>query len=247
MAETRYAQIARTLAARIASGELPVGTVLPKEVDLAETLGVSRQTVRSAIQALQQQGLVSRRRKAGTRVEAAQPTGHYQQSLTSLDDLIQYGARHTRVLHETATVVVDRALAQEMQCDPGSRWLRISFVRADGSPGGLPIGWTDVYVDAEQSDVSDLPRRIAAAPDTLVATLLEEAYGRRVAQVNQELRGALVPAALADALRCPAGAAALKIVRRYLDAEGALIDLSITIHPADRYVYNMQLMRQGLG
>ncbi|XAH23689.1 GntR family transcriptional regulator [Xylophilus sp. GW821-FHT01B05] len=244
MADTRYAQIARDLAARMASGEMPVGTVLPKEVDLAESLGVSRHTIRAAITELQQLGLVSRRRKAGTRVEAATPTGHYRQSLTSLEDLVHFGATHTRVLRGTATVVADRALAGQLGCAPGSRWLRVSFVRMDGSPSGLPMGWTDVYVDAEQGDVSDLPARIEAAPDMLVSTLLEAHYGRRVAQVRQDVQGALVPPELAEALQAPAGAPALRIVRRYLDGAGQLIDLSITVHPADRYTFSVQLTRE---
>lgn len=244
MAEVRYVQIARDLAAQMASGALPVGSILPKEVDLAVTLGVSRHTVRAAIQELEQLGLVSRRRKFGTRVEASNPSGQYRQALTTLDDLIHFGEIHTRVLQSTATVVADRALARQLGCDPGSRWLQISFMRMDAAPQPKPMGWTDVYVDAEQGDVSSLPSRISESPDVLVATLLEAHYGRRVAQVRQEVHGALVPAELAVALQAEPGSPALRIVRRYLDEAGRLIDLSVTLHPADRYIFSVQLTRE---
>ncbi|QHJ01265.1 GntR family transcriptional regulator [Xylophilus rhododendri] len=244
MADVLYVQIARDLAARIASGELAVGSVLPKEVDLAVTLGVSRHTLRAAIQELEQLGLVSRRRKLGTRVEAREPSGHYRQALSSLEDLIHYGQAHGRVLQSTRTVVADRALARQIGCAAGSTWLKISFMRLDGAAEPKPIGWTDVYVDAEQGDVSSLPERVAGSPDVLVATLLETHYGRRVAQVRQDVHGALVPAELAEALQAEAGTPALRIVRRYLDEAGRLIDLSITLHPADRYVFSMQLTRE---
>ncbi|MCZ2495172.1 GntR family transcriptional regulator [Xylophilus sp. Kf1] len=244
MAEVLYVQIARDLAARMASGELPVGTVLPKEVDLAASLGVSRHTVRAAIHELEQLGLVSRRRKLGTRVEASKPGGHYRQSLTSLEDLIHFGEIHTRVLQSTRTVVADRALARQIGCDPGSRWLKISFMRMDGSAVAQPMGWTDVYVDEEQGDVSDLPRRIAESPDVLVATLLETHFGRRVARVRQDVQGSAVPPELAAALQAEAGSPALRIVRRYLDDAGRLIDLSVTLHPADRYTFSVQLTRE---
>ena len=51
---TRYAEVARTLTAQIGDGTYPVGSLLPKEVNLAQTLGVSRSTVRNALQELQQ-------------------------------------------------------------------------------------------------------------------------------------------------------------------------------------------------
>ncbi|NSL19695.1 GntR family transcriptional regulator, partial [Tatlockia micdadei] len=79
MAETRYAQVARDLSERIASGEYAVGALLPTELELCDRYGVSRHTVRAAIAELQQSGLVSRRKKVGTRVEAAQPHAHYRQ------------------------------------------------------------------------------------------------------------------------------------------------------------------------
>ncbi|MGM2880247.1 GntR family transcriptional regulator, partial [Bacillus cereus group sp. BC57] len=86
----RYAQVARDLSERIASGEYAVGGLLPTELELCERYGVSRHTVRAAIAELQQSGLVSRRKKVGTRVEAAQPHAHYRQALTSLEDLVQF-------------------------------------------------------------------------------------------------------------------------------------------------------------
>ena len=117
-------------------------------------------------------------------------------------------------------------------------------MRMDSGPQSKPMGWTDVYVDAEQGDVSSLPSRVAESPDVLVATLLETHYGRRVAQVKQDVQGALVPPDLAATLQAEPGSPALRIVRRYLDEAGRLIDLSVTVHPADRYMFSVQLTRE---
>ncbi|TJX00371.1 GntR family transcriptional regulator, partial [Neisseria gonorrhoeae] len=62
MAETRYAQVARDLAEGIGNGRFPVGSVLPKELELCEQYGASRHTVRAAIRELQDLGLVSRKK-----------------------------------------------------------------------------------------------------------------------------------------------------------------------------------------
>ena len=71
--EPRYAALARQIAQDITGGQHPVGSLLPGEIELAEQHGVSRATVRMAMRQLQDMGLISRRKRAGTRVEASQP------------------------------------------------------------------------------------------------------------------------------------------------------------------------------
>ena len=53
MSETRYAQVARDLAEGIGNGRFPVGSLLPKELELCEQYAASRHTVRAAIRELQ--------------------------------------------------------------------------------------------------------------------------------------------------------------------------------------------------
>jgi GntR family transcriptional regulator len=61
-----YLQIASQLRDRIDSGELPTGSALPSERDLAEMLGVSRMTARHAVMVLESEGYVSRHTPRGT-------------------------------------------------------------------------------------------------------------------------------------------------------------------------------------
>ena len=66
-----------------------------------------------------------------------------------MEDLVQFGAAHTRVVREIEDVVADRALAKALGCAAGTRWLRISSLRLNGEPGAAPIGWTDVYMHSK--------------------------------------------------------------------------------------------------
>jgi GntR family transcriptional regulator len=59
-------EIASALIERIRSGELPPGTRLPSEPQLAQSLGVSRNSVREAISVLREQGLIETRQGIGT-------------------------------------------------------------------------------------------------------------------------------------------------------------------------------------
>ncbi|MBI2240989.1 MAG: FadR family transcriptional regulator [Magnetospirillum gryphiswaldense] len=63
-------RVADRILARIASGEWPVGQRLPGERQLAEDMGVSRVSVRAALQTLKTQGLLDAVQGGGTRVVA---------------------------------------------------------------------------------------------------------------------------------------------------------------------------------
>jgi len=241
MAETRYARIARDLTQRIAAGEYAVGGLLPTELQLCAQYGVSRHTMRAAIEQLQQSGLVSRRKKAGTRVEAAVPHTQYRQTLGSLHDLMQFGAAHAREVQRMQEVVLDQQQAQELDCPPGSRWLEICSLRRDAAT--LPIAWTTVYVDAARFAVKKVAKHVRATPGELVSSLLETHCDVRITQVHQSVTGMLVPPALADVLQAAPGEAALRIVRRYLDGDGQLVTVSVSLHPASRYTLSMRLHR----
>ena len=85
-----YHQLAEQLSAAISDGTLQPGDPFENEVALAQRLGLSRPTVRRAIQEMVDQGLLVRRRGLGTRV--ANRKVHRRAELTSLfDDLRRAG------------------------------------------------------------------------------------------------------------------------------------------------------------
>ncbi|CAG9268766.1 GntR family transcriptional regulator [Paraburkholderia unamae] len=235
----RHSEIARQLTEAIRSGQYQVGALLPTELELCEQFGTSRHTVRAALQELQQLGFVSRRKNVGTRVESSRPTGAYQ-ALATVDDLALFGATHVRVVRNIQQTVVDLDTARELGCVGGSRWLQISSLRMDEANSGEPIGWTDVYIEPGYKEVGDM---IRAAPNTLISSLIETHYGRQIAHIQQEIHAVAVDAALAGELNVDAGTPALKIIRRYMDSSNQIFEISVSIHPADRFTFSMQLTR----
>src|ERR671916_953032 len=93
-----YFQLAQAIEGAIAGGALPAGSRLENEVLLAQRYGLSRPTVRRAVQELVDQGLLVRKRGVGTQV--IQPHVRRSVELTSLyDDLARGGeAPSTEVL-----------------------------------------------------------------------------------------------------------------------------------------------------
>ena len=236
----RRGDLTRDLANGIASGRYPVGSLLPPELELCTQYGASRHTMRVAIGELVQLGLVSRRKRAGTRVETQTPPEVYRQSLSSLAELTQFGQTHRRVVQEAVEVVADFALAKTLGCPAGSRWLRISSVRLDARPATPPVAWTDVYVP---SDAADIVARMRASPEALVSTLIERRLGRPIVEVTQDATAVPLPERLARPLQADAGSPALRIVRRYVDAAGEVLEYSDTVHPAGRFTLSTRLER----
>src|SRR4051812_39866542 len=85
-----YFQISRQLEAAVDRGDLTPGERLPNEIDLAESLSVSRPTMRQALDHLVEKGMLTRKRGVGTKVSNAQVRRRV--ALTSLhDDLTAAG------------------------------------------------------------------------------------------------------------------------------------------------------------
>lgn len=120
MNPTRYSTVAKDLMEGIASGRYPVGSLLPTEFELCDLYEVSRHTVRAAIDQLLNQGLVSRRKRVGTRVEASSPRGGYSQSLASVADLAHLAETQQREIQNVRHFVADLSEATRLGLVPGS-------------------------------------------------------------------------------------------------------------------------------
>jgi DNA-binding GntR family transcriptional regulator len=189
---------------------------------------------------IERMGMISRRRRSGTRVEAAHPTAPYSRSITTLQDLIQYAAETERHVRRIEPVTVDERTAGLLGCRPGQRWLHVGMVRVNPQMADRPICWTDVYLDPE---VGELIRDELVHASGLICDMMEHASGRFVADVEQTIRATQLSESLSEELHAPAGSAALEITRRYRDTAGAVTQITVSTHPADRFDYRLTLRR----
>jgi len=237
----RYAAVTDTLVSRIAAGTYPVGSTLPGETELAEAFGVSRGTVRVALDKLQNLGLISRRKRAGTKVEArTPPTSNYEPTISSVEELIQSSSSSTRTIHRIRQVVANKALAEHLNCTPGTAWMQIDASRSEPGIPGPPLAWWCVYVTAEDGA---LIRRKLKNDQRLIVDLIHEATGRVLEEVRQTVRPIGVPADIAQALHVEPDTHALEFVRRYFDQAGKLFQISVSVYPAGRSSYTTVLKR----
>ena len=73
--------------------------------------------------------------------------------------------------------------------------------------------------------------------------MIEERYGRRIARIRQSIEAVQIPRERSEDLSAEAGSPALQITRHYLDAADQVFEISVSLHPADRFKFAMELTR----
>jgi len=233
-----YAELSENLVQAIKNGDYAVGSLMPTELEIAAERGVSRATVRSALDRIESMGFVTRQKGVGTRVIAANPRG-YNASTASIEELAHFGAATERIIIDQRDIVADEELARRMGCAPGRRWYLVSVMRIEPGSAAPPICWTDNFISPEYAEVA----RSLPGQRGLIADLIADQYGVIVDEVVQTIRPILLDDKKADALKSVAKSPALEIVRRYQSA-GSPIYISVSQHPGDRFSYRMSLRRR---
>jgi GntR family transcriptional regulator len=236
----RYQQVAEALRARIAEGRYLPGTQLPTESGICAEFDVSRHTAREALRRLVDAGLIQRRQGSGSLVIAREPQQGYAHTMRSLDELFQYAADTTLRILSTGWRVPGPELAGDVGADDGKEWLTIEGLRLE-TGAQAPICFSLIFVNADFADVVTEIAQIRGA----IYRRIEQRFGVEVAEVEQTIRVGKLPPEAARALGQRGRALGVRVTRRYLDAAGRVIIVSINWHPADRFRYGMRMRREG--
>ncbi|SDY77123.1 GntR family transcriptional regulator [Citreimonas salinaria] len=225
----RYRELSDHIARQIEEGALSPGSALPPERTLAERHGVSRVTVRKAMEQLSGRGLIEQRRGAGTFVarRVSQPLS----VLTSFsEDVAARGmVAESRLVHSG----VGRASPEEvigLGVAPGHSVTRITRLRsADGQP--LALEAATVLGEA-------LPDPTLIG-DSLYATLAE--HGMRPVRAVQRLTAIAIDPYAANLLEVQPGAPALLITRIGYTAEDRAVEFTRSTFRGDRWDFVAEL------
>jgi len=227
-----YFQAAQALEEAITSGKVPPGTRLDNELLLAEQLGLSRPTMRRAMQYLVDKGLIVRRRGVGTRV--VQPKVRRSLELSSLYDDLQTGDQApTTVVLSFATQPANGGVAAALAIDDGTPVLCVERLR---SARGRPIAKMTNYVPdglldstAEQFEATGLYRMFRSAGIQLHSAV--QTIGARTATASE-----------ARLLDEPKGSALLTMTRTAYDDRGIAVEYGTHVYAASRYNFEFSLL-----
>ena len=147
-----YFQMSSRLERAIREGVIPAGARLVNEIEISRRLGLSRPTVRRAIQELVDKGLLVRRRGIGTQVVQARVSRPVE--LTSLhEDLSRGGHSPSTKVLSFERIPADSEIAEQLGVPLDTQVTRIRRVRyADGTPMAilvnlLPPEFSDITIE----------------------------------------------------------------------------------------------------
>lgn len=232
-----YHQIQLVLSERIAQGYYGRGGLLPSEMDLSREFNVSRITVARAINELALQGIVERRRGAGTRIVERELPASVPATIDGLlESLADMGSRTQVEVLEFGFVLPSPDVQAELQVGPNELVQRAVRVR---SHNGAPFSHLTSFV----------PGRIGqnfGEADMAVNSLLSllEKNGVRVGSARQAFSAALADPRTGGALGVPVGTPLLSIHRTVLDRSGQPVEYIRILYRTDRYQYRMNMERE---
>ena len=157
-----YFQVAQQIEHAINEGDLAPGDRLDNEISLAEQFGLSRPTMRRAIQELVDKGLLVRKRGVGTQVVHGQVTRPVE--LTSLfDDLANHHQTPTTVVLANEVVTATDEVAVMLAVASGSEVLHLRRLRyAHGEPLAIMENFLPGGSDQSRTDGSGDSRDVPA-------------------------------------------------------------------------------------
>ena len=226
-----YFQVAQHLEQMIESGELPMGTRLENEIDLADQLGLSRQTMRRAIEYLVGRGLLLRKRGIGTQVVQAKVTREVE--LTSLyDDLAKTGRDPSTTVVSFSTEPAPDALAAELGLAAGTPVYVFERLRFAGAE---PLALMRNHVPEH------LMRLSAADLEAQGLYNLFRTNGISMRIAKQSIGARAATAAEARALGERKGAPLLTMERSAYDEQGRAVEHGRHVYRASRYRFDLTL------
>ncbi|MBX5447421.1 MAG: GntR family transcriptional regulator [Acidothermus cellulolyticus] len=229
-----YYQIAQQIEQAIERGELAPGTKLDNEIELADRLGLSRPTMRRAIQELVRKGLLVRKRGVGTQVVHGKVKRPVE--LTSLyDDLLKSNQKPRTDVLTLETIPAADEVAVHLGIEPRSQVIYVERVRyARDEPLAIMHNWLPAHlVSLERSDLerAGLYDRLRKA-------------GIRICVASQRIGAKAATSEEARLLRTRRGAPLLTMARVAYDDTGRAVEYGSHVYRSDSYTFEITLVER---
>ncbi len=220
-----YKDVKADILSKITNGQWPPGSLVANEVDLATTYGCARATVNRAMRELAEEGIIERRRKAGTRVRMT-PIRQARFDIPVVrDEIIQKGAAYRYTLLSCISQPAPDWLRARLDLPAEAEALHLICMHyADGVPYEHEDRWINLTA---------LPKAASASFEEIAPTeWLLSAIPFSEVEISLFARSA--EKSLADYLDCTVGDPVFTVERSTWWRENAVTYVRLTYRPGHR-------------
>jgi GntR family transcriptional regulator len=221
-----YKRIQGAILKRIEAGQLKPGDPVDSERELAKIHHVSLMTARHALADLERDGLVRRRRGAGTFV--APPKIHFNKLMSFTEQM--EGRSLPACSRVLALSVIDNEheIAARLSLPAAARLIKLERVRQGADE---PFAVETCYLPAEE--FTDLTR--AQVERGSLFSILEQNHGAKLAYADEEIDATSADPHIAALLSIPRGSPILRIRQIIYTATGKAIINVLGLYRSDRH------------
>ena len=226
----RYREIETWLSKLVRDGE--PGELIPSEVEVAARFKVSRMTARQAVMNLLREGLVDRKRGAGTFI-ASTPIHRTEGVLFSFtEDMYRRGKKPSSVMLSSG---LEAASARDREALKLKGRQKVVVIKRLRLADDIPLSIERVALIPECSEV--------LRADLINGSLHENmrAIGYGPSTANCWLQARIADRSEAKLLEIPSGTPLLVETRVISDAKGTIIEFTETAYASNRYVIDVKL------
>jgi GntR family transcriptional regulator len=229
-----YQKIQKEIRNRIATARLRPGDAVASERELAKTHKVSLMTARHALVGLEREGVVERRRGAGTFV--ATPKIHFNKLMSYTEQMSSRGlAPRSRVLL-TKVIEDEPEVAARIGLPGASRMIKIQRLRLTGEE---PFALETCYLPA--TEFPDLASTSLAR--TSLFAVLQHDYRVELAYADEEVNATAADADVAELLGVPQGAPVLRIRQVIYSTTGKATIYGLGFYRSERHTLFIRRFR----
>jgi GntR family transcriptional regulator len=235
-----YYQLENVLREKITSGVYADGERIPTEIELIKQYKVSRITVRQALAALADDGLIERKQGRGTFVsERKSKKRRFTETIHltgSLDELIEMGIDTPVKVLEMNRVEADTHEAELLKIKTGTPIYRLKRLRmVENKPYSLILNYLPEEIGSGLT--------MAELSTGAVLHTMETKLGLKLAYAVQEIKAELADPYVADLLDIRVGSALLSIERTVYSDKEIPVEYVHTLYRSDLYGYSIKLVR----
>ena len=229
-----YKQIQKAILKRIDAGELKPGDPVDSERKLASVHDVSLMTARHALAGLEKEGVVERRRGAGTFVAA--PKIHFNKLMSYTEHMSSRGLIARSRIIAAKVIENEQEVAARLGLSASSRMVKIERLRVTGED---PFALELCYLPAPEFAA------LVSAPlsrGSLFATL-EHDYKVELAYADEEVDATAADQALARMLGLAEGAPVLRIRQVIYSSTGKATIYNVGFYRSERHTLFIRRFR----